>query len=130
MRRLQFPLDDGKVDPKVNDAGRTVLAALGLCAAALAAEKGFDLRSRCLLWPSEPMTWELLAKPGETPVTISLDADEAIKLLNDAVNAAATVGLKWRTEPLTLQPAPQLLELVRKSQALAVAQGGEAGGAD
>jgi len=130
LRRLQFPLDGGKVDPKVNDAGRTVLAALGLCAAALAAEKGFDLRSRCLLWPSEPMTWELLSRPGETPAKVSLDADSAIALLNDAVKAAEKVGLKWRTEPLMLKPAPQLLELVRKSQALSAAQGGEAEGSE
>lgn len=130
LRRLQFPLDGGKVDPKVNDAGRTALAALGLCAAALAAEKGFDLRSRCLLWPSEAMTWELLAKPGETPTKVSLDAEAAIRLLDDAVKAAESVGLKWRTEPLMLKPAPQLLELVRKSQALAAAQEGEAGGGE
>jgi CRISPR-associated protein Csb1 len=114
----------------VNDAGRTVLAALGLCAAALAAEKGFDLRSRCLLWPSEPMTWELLAKPGETPKRVSLDADAAIALLTDAVKSAERVGLKWRSEPLILKPAPQLLELVRKSQTLAGAQGGDAEGGD
>lgn len=130
LRRLQFPLDGKKADSKVNDAGRTVLAALGLCAAALAAEKGFDLRSRCLLWPSEIMAWELLATPGETPTKFSLDAETAIALLADAVKAAESVGLKWRTEPLKLKPAPQLLELVRKSQALAAAQGGEAEGGE
>ncbi len=53
LRRLRFPVD-GKLDPKVDDAARTVLAALGLCAAALAAEAGLDLRSRCLLWPIAP----------------------------------------------------------------------------
>jgi CRISPR-associated protein Csb1 len=128
LRRLQFLLDGGKIDSKVNDAGRTVLAALGLCAAALAAEKGFDLRSRCLLWPSEAMSWELLAKPGEAPTKVSLDAETAIALLDEAVKAAEKVGLRWRTEPLVLKPAPQLLELVRKSQALAAAQGGDGEG--
>ena len=29
-----------------------------LLAAALAAEAGLDLRSRCLLWPTAPLTWE------------------------------------------------------------------------
>ena len=51
LRRLQFPVN-GKVTKEVNDAGRTVLAALGLCGAVLAAERGLDLRSRCLLWPT------------------------------------------------------------------------------
>jgi CRISPR-associated protein Csb1 len=126
LRRLKFPVDGGKVDPKMNDAGRTVLAALALCAAALAAEKGFDLRSRCLLWPTEPMRWEVLGRPGEKPEELTLDGDAAIVLLGDAVAAAERVGLKWRSEPLTLNPAPQLLELVKRSQALAAAQGGEA----
>jgi hypothetical protein len=46
------------------------------------------------------------------------------------VKAAESVGLKWRTEPLMLKTAPQLLELVRKSQALAAAQGGETEGGE
>lgn len=130
LRRLQFPMGGGKVDPQVNDAGRTVLAALGLCAAALAAEKGFDLRSRCLLWPNELLTWELLGKPGEKPVQVALDSDSAIALLKEAVVAAGKVGLTWRENPLVLDPAPQLLALVKKSQEMASAQGGDAEGAD
>ncbi|MFG0335215.1 MAG: type I-U CRISPR-associated RAMP protein Csb1/Cas7u, partial [Maioricimonas sp. JB049] len=63
IRRLKFPID-GKVDAKVDQAGRTVLTALGLCAAALAAERGFDLRSRCVLWAPDAIGWELLGKPG------------------------------------------------------------------
>jgi hypothetical protein len=93
LRRLHFPLD-GKVTQEVNAAGRTVLAALGLCAAALAGEKGFDLRSRCLLWPSGPMDWELLEEPGKPPARMTLKADAAIALLKDAVAAAeVSVGL-------------------------------------
>lgn len=130
LRRLQFPLEAGKIDSKVNDAGRTVLAALGLCAAALAAEKGFDLRSRCLLWPSETMTWELLATPGEPSARVALDAKTAIGLLDEAVKAAESVGLEWRKAPLMLQPAPELLKLVKKSQELAATQGSEAGGGE
>jgi CRISPR-associated protein Csb1 len=124
LRRLQFPLNGSKPDQKVNDAGRTVLAALGLCAAALAAERGFDLRSRCLLWSAEEMTWELLGKPGSKPEPVTLDADAAIKLLDSAVETAEAVGLKWRKKPLELKPSPQLVQLVKKSQELAAAQGG------
>ncbi|MCI0538243.1 MAG: type I-U CRISPR-associated RAMP protein Csb1/Cas7u [Verrucomicrobiales bacterium] len=125
LRRLKFPLN-GNPDPrKINEAGRVVLAALGLCAAALAAERGFDLRSRCLLWPSEPLKWELLDKPGKTPMQFQLEADAAITLLNEAVEAAEGVGLVWRKQPLGLKASPQLVELLRKSQQLTAAQGSE-----
>jgi CRISPR-associated protein Csb1 len=127
LRRLGFPLDkkDAMAQAKVNAAGRTVLAALGLCAAALAAEKGFDLRSRCLLWPSGPMEWELLDRPGQPAARLTLEAGAAIDVLTKAVTAAEKLGLKWQTKPLVLKPAPQLVELVKKSQALAAAAGGE-----
>lgn len=130
LRRLHFPLNGGKPKREINDAGRTVLAALGLCAATLAAERGLDLRSRCLLWPNETMTWELLGKPGSEPEPVALDADAAIGLLDAAVEAAESVGLKWRKKPLELKPSPQLVQLVRKSQELAAAQGVEEEGSD
>lgn len=127
LRRLQFPLK-GKVDAKVNAAGRTVLTALGLCAAALAAEKGFDLRSRCLLWPTETMRWEVLDRPGQAGTQVTLEADTAIAVLSEAVSAAERLGLRWRSGPLVLKPAPQLLALVKKSQELAAASGGDGEG--
>lgn len=122
LRRLQFPIEGG-MSAQVNDAGRTVLAALGLCGAVLAAERGFDLRSRCLLWPTAPLTWELLARPGEESRSYVLDADSAISLLSDTVKQARSLGLPWLTEPLRLQPARKLVELVRKSQELAITSG-------
>jgi CRISPR-associated protein Csb1 len=124
LRRLQFPLN-GKADANVNAAGRTVLAALGLCAAALAAERGFDLRSRCLLWPAGTMEWELLGRPGEAPECFNLKTNDAIDILNQSVAAAEKLGLMWRKEPLVLKPSPQLVELVKKSQELSAATGGE-----
>ena len=129
LRRLQFPVN-GKVSKEVNDAGRTVLAALGLCGAVLAAERGLDLRSRCLLWPTAPLTWELLDRPGKPAESIELDADVAIKLLTEAVAQAKKAGLTWMQEPLKLKPAKKLVELVRKSQELAIVSGeGGDGGA-
>lgn len=125
LRRLRFPLD-GKVDPHVDVAAQTVLAALGLAAAVLAFEAGVDLRSRCLLWPDEPMVWELLDRPGEEPTTFLLSGDRAVELLNGAVAAARQVGLAWRAEPLVLQPSSELVKLVRLSQLEAAKQGGEA----
>jgi len=105
--------------------GRTVLAALGLCAAALADEAGLDLRSRCLLYPETELTWTLLDRKGGDD--FMLPAEKAIQLFNDAVNAAKEVGLPWREEPLVLEPSVQLVKLVVKSQELAVRQGGEGG---
>ena len=124
LRRLRFPVAQLKLDQNVaNAAGHAVLAALGLCAATLAFESGMGLRSRCLLWPDDPMRWELLAKPGEPPKPFTLNAAGAKKLLADAVAAAERAGLKWQTEPLKLQPSKELLKLVRLSQQQAVKEG-------
>ena len=127
LRRLQFPLD-GKVSKEVNEAGRTVLAALGLCGAVLAAERGLDLRSRCLLWPTELLKWELLDRPGQDVSAFEFDSKAAIALLNAAVEQAESVGLKWMKEPLRLKPAQKLVQLVRKSQELAIFSGSDEGG--
>lgn len=125
LRRLRFPVD-GKSHPKADVAARTVLAALGLCAAVLADEAGLDLRSRCLLYPEQDLTWKLLdRKADETEFTLT--PEDAVKLLADAVRAAKDAGLPWREEPLVLTPSDQLVKLVVKSQQLAVQQGGDAG---
>lgn len=128
LRRLQFPLN-GKVSAEVNEAGRTVLTALGLCGAVLAAERGLDLRSRCLLWPTESLKWELLDRPGKEASVFELDSDTVITLLNQAVQKAEDLGLKWMKNPLCLKPAQRLVELVRKSQELAIFSSGDEGGA-
>lgn len=124
LRRLRFPID-GNLDPKVDGAARTVLAALGLCAAALAAEAGLDLRSRCLLWPDAPLSWELLGKPGSKKEEIILEADPAIQLLKEAIDAAKALGLPWRENALDLIPSDKLVKLVVQSQKLALAHAGE-----
>lgn len=130
LRRLKFPIENipnGKTQADVDLAARTVLAALGLCAAALSAEAGLDLRSRCLLWPTDPLNWEFLGKPGKKEEGIPLEADDAIKLLKDAVEAAEACGLKWPDKPLPLVPSNDLVKLVVKSQQLAQQHGGEGG---
>lgn len=114
LRRLQFPVPNSS--PETNITARTVLAALGLCAATLAFEKGIGLRSRCLLWPEGSMSWELLADPNKGPELYSLSAEESISLLSDAVVAATSAGLSWEDAPLVLEPQQKLVELVRLSQ--------------
>lgn len=115
LRRLRFPIN-GKPDTECHVAARTVLAALGLCAATLAFESGMGLRSRCLLWPEGQMEWELLDQPGETPKSFTLTGEGAISLLTKAIEAAKTAKLPWQETPITLQPSPELLKLVRLSQ--------------
>ena len=128
LRRLRFPLvhEKAKEDEERNTAARTVLAALGLCAATLAFELGIGLRSRCLLWPDESMEWELLERPGTSPQRFTLDSDTAVELLNEAIAGAKTKSLPWLTEPLELKPSQNLLELVRLSQLEATKESAEA----
>lgn len=122
LRRLRFPDESGDASPDRHNAARTVLAALGLCAAALADHAGLDLRSRCLLYPDADLTWDLLdRKPGGQ---FTLPAEDALELFQEAVEAAKKAGLPWREEPLTLKPSEQLVKLVVKSQQLAAQQGG------
>lgn len=128
LRRLRFPVNANAPTAETDTAGRTVLAALALTASALAAENGYDLRSRCLLWPEEKLQWELLEKPGAQPTQVTIDADAAIQTLKEAVAAAEKVGLTWRKEPLKLTPAPQLVELLRRSQEIAAAESAEEDG--
>jgi CRISPR-associated protein Csb1 len=119
LRKLRFPVD-GKTTPERDTAARTVLAALALTAAALAAESGFDLRSRCLLWPTDVMKWQLLDTPGKKDLTnYTLTSDQAIKLLEEAVAAAEKLGLVWQKEPVKLTPSPNLIALLKRSQDIA-----------
>lgn len=125
LRRLRFPID-GQHDTNRDNAARTALAALGLCAATLARLDG-DLRSRCQLFPTSPLEWELLDQPGEEPQRFTLPVDDAIAIYNEAVQAAKAAGLPWQQEEIVLHPSPELVALVRKSQELAAAA---TGGAD
>lgn len=125
LRRLHFPVN-GKPNPEADAAGRTVLAALGLYAAALADEAGLDLRSRCLLYPEADLTWELLDRNNGGSFTLTVDA--AKEIVDQAVMEAKAAGLPWNEEPVVLTPSEQLVKLVVKSQRLAAKQGGDEGG--
>jgi CRISPR-associated protein Csb1 len=115
LRRLRFPLN-GKSSAVTDQAARIVLVALGLCGATLAFESGVGLRSRSLLWPDGPMVWELLERPGEVPRQFKLTGEQAIGLLNEAVDSAKQAGLLWREQPVVLKPSAELLKLLRLSQ--------------
>lgn len=115
LRRLRFPID-GQRDTKIDAAARTALAALALCAATLARDDGADLRSRCHLVPTSELEWELIGKPGETPVRYSLDADQATSLLKEAVQATGEAGLEWHEAVIKLVPSQQLIDAIRRSR--------------
>lgn len=118
LRRLRFPLDGAAPsDPEVDNKARTVLAALGLCAAALNREEGGDLRSRCQLFPVQSFLWELLDTPGQSPIEYRLDGTAAEQLFNDALSEARKAGLPWDGK-IELVPTDKLFQLVKRSQDL------------
>lgn len=127
LRRLRFPVN-GAATEDSDVAARTVLAALGLAAATLAFESGIGLRSRCLLWPEGPMTWELLDKPGEPPKKFAVSSDQAVEILKQAITAAKAANLPWPEQPVTLKPSSNLVELVRRSQLEATKEEADTGG--
>jgi CRISPR-associated protein Csb1 len=124
LRRLRFPLGgETDSDPKVDVAARTLLAALGVAAGALARNDA-DLRSRCQLFPQQTPVWALLDRPGQGPAQYELNGEAAVTLLNEAIEEARAVGLPWEGE-INLTPSDELVELVRRSQELASASGME-----
>jgi CRISPR-associated protein Csb1 len=122
LRKLRFPLA-GKTSPAVDDAARTVLAALGLVAATSLRRGGCDLRSRCTLVPSDVSGWELLDGAGSVPSAVQLDADAALDLFSQAVVAAKAAGLPWASKEVVLSPSSELVALVRESRKREAAKG-------
>lgn len=124
IRRLRFPAPgtawEASVEQNERDtASRTVLAALGLCAAATAQQAGHDLRSGCLLHNLDSACWELLGQPGAGPQRYELSAEAGRALVQEAVASASEAGVTWVAEAVRLVPSEDLIELVRRSQELA-----------
>ena len=113
LARLRFPTPDGDRRPDVDAAGRAVLAALGLLADRLAfARPELFLRSGCsLLLGSEKIAF---VGAGGHSDEISLDRGSARDLFDHAVARAADAGLDFATEPVSLQPGPELTSLLEK----------------
>lgn len=124
LRRLSFPTrSDGSPIPRedraeAEQAAHTALAALGLAAVALNRSEGYDLRSRCILIPDGPLTFEALPADGGEPEEFRLEVEQASNLVNAAREAAERHGLGWDTRETLLAPSQRLLDLVRKSRAL------------
>jgi CRISPR-associated protein Csb1 len=119
LRRLRF--GGGERDA----AGRTLLAALGLVALAEQDARGYALRSRCDLVCDGRASLEVVHPDGTTEPK-ALDRKAARELYAAAFKAARAAGFNLSTDPLVLTPQDKLVEIVRKSQELALAGvGGE-----
>lgn len=124
LRRLRFQEDcagerlPGERRMAAERAARTTLAALALAAVVYQREQGYDLRSRSILVPEAPLTFELLGSQGGPPACFHLDRSAAARLLNDALEAASELGMGWELNPITLEPMPKLVHLIKKSREL------------
>jgi CRISPR-associated protein Csb1 len=124
LRRLGF--GGGERD----GAGRALLAALGLAALAEQDARGYALRSRCdLVWDGR-VPLELVHADG-TSDQVEIDRAAAQRLYADAYDAARRAGFELAREPVRLVPQDKLVEIVRRSQRLALeGEGGEAASED
>ena len=117
LRRLRFGSDAR------NDAGRALIAALGLVALAEQDAGGYALRSRCDLVCDGPAPLELVRADGSTE-TVDLDREQARALYGNAYARAESAG--FRFESISLTPQAKLVEIVRRSRDLALeGAGGE-----
>jgi len=126
LRRLRFPGENGKPTNERNVAARTVLAALTLAAVAYHRDAGCDLRSRCLLVPTEASATVELVQSGSDCMPFALTAVQAAEVFAEAVKAARSTGLHWRAEEVVLWPINDLVNMVREGhKVLAQAEGEE-----
>jgi CRISPR-associated protein Csb1 len=115
LRRLGFPgIDD-------ETAGRTVLAALALVALTEQERSGYALRSRCDLVCDGHAPFEIVHADGSSE-SFDADADLAVALLDQSVQAAKAAGFTWNVEPVRLTPQPRLVQLVALSREKALAE--------
>jgi CRISPR-associated protein Csb1 len=113
LRRLRFG-DAGK-----DSAGRTLLTALGLVALAEQDERGYALRSRCDLVCEGRAPLELV-HPDGVMEPVLIDRTTARNLYKEAFETAKSAGFALSAEPLRLTPQDKLVEIVRRSQELAL----------
>lgn len=117
LRRLGFPVKGcERSETELNNAARTVLAALALASFCHLQEQGYDLRSRCLLIPENGIpSFELIGNDGRTE-TFDLSAAEADEMYAQAVAKAKALGLPWQDETINLTPEDRLIEAAGASR--------------
>ena len=112
LRRLRFK----GFNRETETAARVAVAALGVAAIAYQYETDFDLRSRCLLLPMHPPCLELLGRDGSAGKAVDVNRTVATEILSAAASHAAETGISWETHAIRLEPAPKLIELIRRSR--------------
>ena len=122
LRKLRF----GGRDRTKEVAAQTAIAALGIAAIAYLYEHDYDLRSRCLLVPTETQTLELVARDGSAPNVVDINRSVASDILKRAAEEAAKAGIGWETSEIRLEPSPKLIELLAKSRKAAKTEKPEA----
>lgn len=119
LRCYRFPGRNG-ASTGAEDAVRATLASLALAGRALAQEDGLFLRSRAHLVPiPDQVQVEAVAVDGSVEPLDGPDTEGAIELLEQAAAGARDAGLPWHDEPIELEAEARLVELVRRSSALA-----------
>jgi CRISPR-associated protein Csb1 len=117
LRRFSFPAAGAESSPPETDqAGQSVLAALGILGVHLMLSEGLDLRSQCLLVPEQLPVWEAVSPVGEITTLPALDLSTARTLFEHNLKKAIAAGLIWRSKPLRLVPTEDLVRLVVVSQ--------------
>ena len=122
LRRLRFAGHSRDAET----AARAAIAALGVAAIVLQHEMDHDLRSRCLLIPQHAPTLELVGRDGSAPENMEVNREIAAQILALAAQVSADLGLAWKTAEIKLQPAPKLLELLRRSREVSARETPEA----
>ena len=122
LRKLRF----GGRDRAKEAAAQTAIAALGVAAIAYLYEHDYDLRSRCLLVPTEPQTLELVSRDGSAPTVVGINRSVASDILKRAAEEAEKAGIGWETSEIRLEPSPKLIELLAKSRKAAKTEKPEA----
>lgn len=118
LRRLRFG------DVAKNRAGRALLAALALVALAEQDARGYALRSRCDLVCDGREPLHVVGPDGAARES-SPDSRATARELYDATFAAAErVGFDFSRSPVRLTPQEKLVEIVRRSQELALSGAG------
>lgn len=114
IRECRFPVD-GERDDARDVAGRLMLVALGLRLLALQVERGYDLRSDCLLMPEEEPTFESIDRLGKPVEAWPVIETDTAGLLEASIAQGAERGLDWADGDIRLKASDVQLGLLRGS---------------
>lgn len=118
LRECRFPFQNESAEERREDwdiAGRMMLAALALTMLAEQAQRGYDLRSGCLLVPVQEPTVELVGRLGEVVESWPLAGLDARRLLKRTVAwGVDECGFSWDPS-LALTASESQLALLRAS---------------